>query len=197
MDTMMKRIIAAVCLLLLLAVPASAQDWFWGATWGVSVADGTTYEYIDDVSFRNFGIEGRKFTSPNFSVGISLNWTVLDQKGYETTNFSGGTLSGTQFRYINAFPLLLTSHFYLGDDEGMQLYVGAGAGPYAMKRRTEVGLIAITTDSWHLGIAPEVGLILPFGWRAKGFLYVRYNYTSEAKGFEYQWWDVRIGLVSM
>jgi opacity protein-like surface antigen len=197
MDTMIKRIVAAACLLLLIVAPAHAQDWFWGATWGVSFGDGTTKDYIGNESFRNFGIEGRKFVSPNTSVGLSFNWTVFNEKTNTTSQIPGGAVSGTQFRYINAFPLLVTAHKYFGDDEGTMLYVGAGTGAYAIKRRTEVGVFAVNTDSWHFGLAPEVGVIIPFGWRAKGFLMARYNLTSEAKGFEYQWWDIRIGLVSM
>jgi hypothetical protein len=194
---MTHRILAVVCLVLLFAVPAAAQDWFWGATWGVALGDGATGEYIGNESLRNFGIEGRKFVSPKTSVGLSFNWTVFNEKTTEATEIPGGAVWGTQFRYINAFPLLLTAHKYIGDDESTMLYFGAGAGAYAVERRTEVGLFAVTTDSWHIGIAPEVGLIVPFGWRAKGFLNVRYHYTAEAKGFEYQWWDIRIGIVSM
>lgn len=193
----MKKIIAAVAAAFCLAVPAQAQDWFWGATWGLSMADGATRDYISEESWRNFGLEGRKFVSPRTSIGLSFNWTVLDEKTTETVVLPGGALTGTQFRYINAFPLLLTGHKYFGDEERTMIFVGAGIGAYAVERRTEVGLIAVTTDSWHFGIAPEAGLILPLGWRAKGFVNARYHYTSEAKGYDYQWWDFRIGIVTM
>jgi hypothetical protein len=187
----------AICLVLLAATPASAQDWFWGATWGMSVAGGDTYDYISELSFRNFGIEGRKFVAPNTSVGLSLNWTVLDEKTTEATEFSSGAVWGTQYRYINAFPLLVTAHKYFGDPESKMLFVGAGVGAYAVERRTEVGLFAVDWDTWHFGVAPEAGFLFPLGWRAKGFLNARYHFTSEAEGFDYQWWDFRIGIVTM
>lgn len=193
----MKKSITAICLVLFVAAPACAQDWFWGATWGMSMADGATREYISSTSFRNFGLEGRKFVAPNTSVGVSFNWTVLNEKTVKTSQIPGGAISGTQFRYINAFPLLLTAHKYFGDDESKMLYVGGGIGAYAVKRRTEIGLFAVDTDSWHFGLAPEVGFLMPLGWRAKGFLNARYHLTSESEGFDYQWWDFRIGIVTM
>ena len=193
----MKKIIAAICLVLGVTASASAQDWFWGATWGMSLANGETKDYISDVSFRNFGIEGRKFVSPKTSLGLSLNWTVLGEKTTETSEFPGGAVTGTQFRYINAFPLLVTGHKYFGDDESLMFFVGVGAGAYIVERRTEIGLFAVDSDTWHFGIAPEAGLLLPLGWRAKGFLNARFNATTEAEGHDYQWWDFRIGIVTM
>lgn len=193
----MKRYISAICLVLAAATPAAAQDWFWGATWGMSIASGEAYDYISEESFRNFGIEGRKFVAPNTSVGLSLNWSVFNEKTTEATEIPSGAVWGTQFRYINAFPLLVTGHKYFGDPESRQLYVGVGVGAYAIERRTEVGLFAVDWDTWHFGLAPEVGFLFPMGWRAKGFLNARYHYTSEAEGFEYQWWDFRIGIVTM
>ena len=193
----MKKLISAGCLALVLAAPACAQEWFWGATWGMSIADGTTHDYISETSFRNFGLEGRKFIAPKTSIGLSLNWTVLNEETTEATKIPGGAISGTQFRYINAFPLLVTAHKYFGDDEKLMFFVGAGVGAYAVERRTEIGLFAVDTDTWHFGLAPEVGLLMPLGWRAKGFLNARYHLTSEAEGFDYQWWDIRIGIVTM
>lgn len=193
----MKRYLTAICLVLLAATPAAAQDWFWGATWGMSISSGETHDYISETSFRNFGIEGRKFVSPNTSVGLSLNWSVFNEKTTEATQIPGGAIAGTQFRYINAFPLLLTGHKYFGDQESTQLIIGMGVGAYAVERRTEIGLFAVDWDTWHFGLAPEVGLLLPMGWRAKGFINARYHVTSEAEGFDYQWWDFRIGIVTM
>jgi opacity protein-like surface antigen len=193
----MKKLIAAACLVLCSAPYASAQDWFWGATWGLSIADGATHDYIANESWRNFGIEGRKFVSPKTSVGLSFNWTVLNENTTRTTVLPAAAITGTQYHYINAFPLLLTAHKYIGDEEGTMLYVGGGIGAYYVERRTEIGLFAVDNNTWHFGIAPEVGFILPLGWRAKGMINARYHYTSEAEGYEYQYWDFRIGIVTM
>lgn len=193
----MKKLISAGCLVLVMAVPALSQEWFWGATWGMSIPGGETADFIDGTHFRNFGLEGRKFVSPNTSVGLSLNWSVMNEETTEATEIPGGAVWGTQFRYINAFPLLVTAHKYFGDDESMMFFVGAGVGAYAVERRVEIGLFAVDADTWHFGLAPEVGLLKAIGWRAKGFLNARYHFTSEAEGYEYQWWDIRIGIVTM
>jgi hypothetical protein len=191
------RIALMITAVVLVAVPASAQNWFWGVTWGLSVPTDDFREYIDKESWRNFGLEGRKFVSSNQSVGLSFNWSVFNQETREATTLSGTTIAGDQFRYVNAFPLLLTMHQYIGDDEGMQLHLGVGVGTSYIERRTEVGLWAFVDKTWHLHLAPEVGFTFPMGWRTKAFIMGRYNLTSETQGYQYSWLDIRVGIVSL
>jgi opacity protein-like surface antigen len=191
------KILLTIAMVLVLSAPAFAQDWFWGLTWGAAFPGGETRDYITNESFRNFGLEGRKFTSPHLSLGLSFNWSVFNEETDAISQIRGGAVSGTQFRYINAFPLLATAHTYLGDDEGTQLYLGAGVGAYYVEQRTEIGLFAVTEDNWHFGVAPEAGLSFAMGWQARFLVMTRYNFVAETDGREYQWWEVRIGIVSM
>ena len=59
----MTRPLVILMLLIGMVVPAGkafAYDWFWGVTYGLAVPSGNTKDYIDNVNWRNFTLEGRK-----------------------------------------------------------------------------------------------------------------------------------------
>ena len=61
--------------------------------------------------------------------------------------------------------------------------------------RLEIGLSAIVADAWHFGLAPEVGLIVPVGWRARAMLQARYNWALRANEIEHTYWGINVGFV--
>ena len=66
---------------------------------------------------------------------------------------------------------------------------------YYIEQRTEAGLWAVTTDNWHFGGAPEVGIAMPAG-RTVLTGTVRYNWTAEANGVDYKFWTFAVGIAS-
>lgn len=187
---------------LLLALPlvtparAVAQDWLWSVTYGPTVPSGETKDFVDiGLGWRNIGVEGRKVMSENTTIGLAFGWNVFATKTGELINFDRIDVSGEQFRYINAFPTLLTGHYYFGQRDGIRPYVGAGVGAYYAEERLEIGLVAITADAWHFGLAPEAGLIVPLGWRARGLLQARYNWALKANNTEHTYWGFNVGFV--
>ena len=168
---------------LLLTLPGSsalAQQYISLLTYNVGIPVGDTEDYISDISWLGFTIEGRRFRDYESRVtwGLSLSWQVLWQT--ETSTFTiqdlNTTVTGNQRRYINSFPLLLTGHVYLGPDDGFQLYVGGGAGIYYIIQRFEIGVYAAEENNFHFGLAPEVGFMFPLG-SSKGTLSARFNYA--------------------
>jgi len=164
--------------------PATAQEWTWGIDWSVSIPTGDTKEAIDKTSFRGIGIEGRKWIKRDTTFGLSASWNVFDQKGVETTEVPSlnGAVTGTQFRYLNVWPLFLNAHKYWGPRSGSRFYVGLNAGGMIVERRVDIGLTTVQDTQWQWGGAPEVGFLLPRG-RFLGFVNVRYNYAFESGDF--------------
>jgi len=187
-----------VLVALLLVVPsrAVAQDVLWTVTYGPTVPSGDTKQFVDiGTAWRNLGLEARKVMSENTTIGLAFGWNVFATKSGQLLNFRGVDVSGEQFRYINSFPMLLTGHYYFAQPGAIRPYVGAGVGAYYAEERLEIGLVALTADAWHFGLAPEAGLIVPIGWRARALLQARYNWALKANNIEHTYWGFNVGFV--
>ncbi len=154
---------------------ARAQDWFGMATWNVSVPDGDTKKFVDEPSFRGFGLEFRKEFKPRTTVGILGAWEVFHERREGSINVGSATITGSQDRYINSFPVMLGLHRYFGTTGGRQPYIGVNAGGFVLIQTLRVGLAEIEDDTWEWGVAPEVGFILPIDRGSAFVINARYN----------------------
>lgn len=171
-------------------------------TYNMAVPTEDMKAFVGNTSFRGFGIQGRWFVKEGLSVGLAWEWQVFDENTTQpltlTDNLGGVTVSGQQYRYVNAFPFLATAHFYLGNPSSTRLYVGAGAGAYYMMQRFEIGIFSADDDQWLFGGAPEVGVLAPVG-DAYGHQHIiagaKYNYVFGTDGGpDYTWWEAQIGI---
>ncbi len=186
----------AVILLLVTSAAASAQqigDYFFGFGYNVSVPISDMKDFTDGTSFRGVNMEFRKIVRPNVTVGFMAGWHVFDERTDEVVSLDVADIQGTQLRYINSFPLMVNAHYYFGDRGGVRPFIGANVGTYYIERRVEIGLFLVDDDAWHFGLAPEAGIVVPIGWRARGFLNARYNWAIEASDFTGNYWSFSIG----
>jgi outer membrane protein len=189
------EIATAIALLAAVLLPgpeASAKD-----SWGVfnyEISDGTsdTGDFIDQTSFRGIGFEGRWFTSRNMSMGYSFDWNVLHEKTGDAITVGNVTLSGTQDRTINTFPILVTGHYYMGPDN--RFFAGLGGGFYYEEQRFDIGVFAFDSEMWHLGVAPEIGISHEIDYDVRAVLALRYNYGFEASDSTLQYWTLKFGI---
>ncbi len=189
--------IALVTLSLAAAKDLAAQEWFWGLAYQVTTPSGDTKDFADDFSFRNLGLDGRAFVKPNVSFGFFTAWNVFAEKTSETISIAEVLdVTGEQFRYINAVPILATAHYYFGQAgrRSIKPYVGLGLGTYWIEQRFEIGFSAIKDSQWHFGVAPEVGIVLPLRSNIAWYLNARYNYAVKANNFTHQWFGFGIGF---
>ncbi len=164
-------------------------------TMGFSV--GSTSEYISSASFRGMTFEGRGFVSDNVSIGGLFTWTTFYEKlGGASFTQDNATLTGIQYRYINAFPILFQAHYYLQTDPyAPRVYLGAGTGAYKMVRRTNICVWSHEYNQWQYGISPEVGLLFPIGMDSQFNLSFRYHYVVKAKKTtDYSWFGLSVGF---
>jgi len=158
---------------------------------------GSTNEYISSASFRGMTFEGRGFVSDNVSIGGLFNWTTFYEElaGASFTQ-DNATLTGKQYRYINAFPLLIQAHYYLHTDPyAPRVYLGVGTGAYKIVRRTNIGVWTHEYNAWQYGVSPEVGLLFPVGMDSQFNLSFRYHYVVKAKDTtDYSWFGLSVGF---
>jgi outer membrane protein W len=191
------RLTTAVALTLAIGLSgaeAAAQEYFVGISYGAATPLSDTKDFTNSVSFRGLGVEGRAVLNPNVTVGLAFGWNVFDDQVSTVAAVGPADVSGTQFRYINAFPLLANAHYYFGRPGGVRPYVGGNIGAYAMERRTDLGLYGVDNTTWHFGLAPEAGFVVPAGLVSL-FLNTRYNYAAAAGDLGSQsYWGFNIGI---
>ncbi len=154
----------------------------WNFNWNMGFPIGSTKDFISSPSFRGFSIEGRGFVTDKITVGGIGAWSVF----YENLEWSlqeqnTTTTYGYKRRYLNIMPLMVTAHYYFSQGQ-IQPYIGTGIGPYYIESRDFMGLYYIQGKEWHFGIAPEVGIIMPFGSSNAGVnVNFKYNYAAKTK----------------
>jgi len=169
----------------------------WNFQWVIGFPVGETNEFLDQTSFRGFGIEGRGYVSDRITVGGRVAWQTFYKDFGEVTQSSDNvTVTGFQRKYINTIPITVNAHYYFG--YGMVLpYIGVGIGPYWIEARNYMGIYYVQEKAWHFGVVPEIGVVVPFGSNSNvGFnAAVKYNYAAKTKDTQAQSWvELDIGI---
>jgi hypothetical protein len=194
-----------IAIIALVSCTNFAQELLTSLTWNIGIPVSKMNQYTTDVSYRGFTIAGRRFIDKENSVGFMLGWNIFDEKNYDPINVQqengSGTISGTQVRSINSFPLLVGLQHFFGNKKDMRTFVGINTGVYYILQRLDMGVYRIDNDNWHFGIAPEVGLIIPLDGDASLDLGARYNYAFDsgtalggAENNFYSFWEINIGF---
>jgi hypothetical protein len=192
--------VIAGALLLGASQEGRAQEWYGMATWQVSFPAGDTKDFVDEVSFRGFGMEFRKTVRPATTIGLLAGWNVFHERTNETVEFENGAISGSQDRYINSFPIMLGAHRYFGAKGGTRPYIGLNGGGFIVIRTARVGIVELEEDTWVWGLTPEAGLIMPMSYGAAFVVNGRYHWsptweTLAGSDTDLTYWGLHVGFV--
>jgi len=92
---------------------------------------------------------------------MELGWIVFyEKKDYDTYTEGTTSLSGTQYRYTNSYPMLVTFEYTLKPDEMLKPFVNLGLGTMYTRRDTDMGVWTLKQDAWHFALKPEIGILL-------------------------------------
>jgi len=195
----MKRTINIVILFLLL-IPGfsgySQGGGIWNFQWVMGLPVGPTSDFVDQFSVRGLGIEGRGYVTDNLTIGGRAAWsTFYKDFGRVTESVGNYTINGYKRRYINAIPLTINAHYYFVNGIVMP-YVGVGVGAYYVETRDFMGIYYLREKAWHFGVAPELGIEIPFGSSNTGLNFaVKYNYAAKTKDTrEVGWLEIDLGI---
>jgi hypothetical protein len=194
----MRTIIAVFLFLALSSGAATADEVIGVLTYDVSFPTGDMKDFVDETSWRGFGLEGRWLMTPNITVGLAWHWNTFHRKSSDLLEIENGHVSGNQFRVLYASPFMATAYWYPKsplDNPKFMPFIGLGAGGVWVKERLEIGIVAIEDSNWHFGLSPEVGFQYPVGYYTSLLVSGRYNYAFEAGDApEYQWWSFSVGF---
>lgn len=177
----MKCWFCAVILLLGLGMGLQAQDAFLGLTYSIGLPLDHTKDFLNKTSYLGFNFEARKFIRESFTFGLSLNWQAFAHDVVRQGEV-------VQKRNIDAFPLLATTHYYFRGSETFIPYAGFGAGAYRITLSVKEPEEDFQEANWHLGLAPELGLIIRLDYGVGLLCLVKYNYAFAAGKADSQTW---------
>lgn len=191
-------VVGSVVFALLTVTGASAQDNWFSISYGASTPTGSTSDFTSGTSWRNIGVDYSTFVKRHIAAGFSASWSVFSDRVEDvTSSFEGVDITGTQIRYVNAFPLLLTGRYFLnGRSSNSKLdgWAGAGVGTMISENRVEVGTLAVEETKWHLAIAPEVGVAYSLHRDMSLFGQVKYTYGFKTSNIEHSFLNFNVGL---
>jgi hypothetical protein len=175
----MKKIKLLIGLFIALAIGSNiyAQGDFI-MSYNTSLSLGETNDFISQYSWRGFGMEGRWEVADEIYIGVSAAWSVFYEAEKGTFVNGTRTTSATQYKYINAYPLLAAGYKYFTlTSRGLSLYGGLGLGTYYVETIRDFSIWTITNKGWQFGVAPEIGILIPGTSNADFILSVKYNYA--------------------
>ncbi len=177
---MKTRALLAIPLALLLSSGAQAQQWYMGMSYGMTTPVSDTKAFTNSTSWRNWEFDMSAVVKPNTTVGMSVAWSVFNDVTETDSSIDGIDVHVTKFRYINSVPILVNVRRFLAPRGRVRPFIGVGVGPHLVKQRVDVGLSTLSENTWHFGVAPEVGLLVPLGAGVRGFINAKYNFTTSA-----------------
>ena len=175
----MKTRVLALTILLMLAGQSFSQNYVTSFAWNIAFPTVNLQDYIGKVSFRGVGIGFQRFMSRHTALGFSFNWNAFDEKKVDLIPLEVGTVSGTQLRFVNSFPTMLTGRYYTDSGNRTKVYLGGQAGLALIIQRINIGVVSLQSSNWHLALAPEIGAEAPLGRTSLDFG-VRYTYAFDS-----------------
>ncbi len=174
--------------LLLLATNNLMGQGRFGITYNTGLALGETADFIGKYSFRGFGMEARWQVGPQWYAGFNASWSTFYESVSGSFTYETKTLTGTQYRYLNMYPLYATAYRGFGNSDNFSPYFGLGVGATKVDKRSEMGLWYTSENAWHFGLAPELGTTIYTMANFEVLFSVRYNYafkTSSTPAYSY------------
>jgi opacity protein-like surface antigen len=163
-----------------------AQGGYTNITYNIAMPLSSTADYIDNTSFRGASVEVGTALNENFTLGLGGSWHVFYRhKGYTTIELSStSALSGKEYRYINAFPVMAIGRYLFNSQGKFTPFIGTGIGTAYVEQRTDIGSIPFESSAWHLAVAPEVGSIIEVGYRTNLFVNARFTNALKSGDME-------------
>jgi hypothetical protein len=192
----MKPLYYLTAIFLLISSLAFSQGTYLGGTYSIGIPLGGIDNYISAGSFRGANFEGLKEINSNMAVGWILGWNVFSEKRVnEVYTYDNLTMTGTQYRYMNLFPMLARGLYEFGEHEGTRPFLGSGLGVTADIAKTNIGLYSFQKTGWHFTVAPELGIKIPLGYGSiTGSL--RYMYGVKTKELDkISYFSINLGML--
>jgi len=197
MKGIMKKILFVILFTgIISAIKINAQESFFSVQYSVGFSTGDLKDFNKSESFRGMSFEYRYFMQPAIAIGAETGYNLFyDRMPYATYTRGTQSLSGIQYRYTHAVPVLAAFDYYIKPDTQFNPFAGVGIGTLYSNRDLDMGMFTIQTDVWQFALRPEIGVLITTNSMD---LIVAAKYFSgfKAKDTEgQQYFTINLGLV--
>jgi hypothetical protein len=194
----MRALALATAVVLLLPSAAQAQSHL-RLSYEMAVPRGATRDFVDRFSSRGGHLDGSFELAPAFHLELSVGWNTFNaaKQGVLTTS-EGLDVSGKQFRYINALPVMGGFAFHVPLGHGRRVWAGVNGGGALIERLVDIGLGEYSHSGWQWGVMPHVGLAIGLDRKSGTALFFdgRWEYYWKTSGSPaQQWFAFGVGLL--
>ena len=148
-------------------------------------------DWIQDISAVGAKLGYRVFIRPNFSMGLDVGWTNLDQyEPMSTIENPTGAITTDYFRYIYSYNAVVSGQYYFKNQEQERFfpYAGLGLGANTNEYVLYYNIYTDTERSWGFLARPEAGILYRFTKRGTvgAMAAVHYDFaTNKSDKFNY------------
>jgi opacity protein-like surface antigen len=197
MKIVMKKIFFVLLLTgVIAATQAKAQESFYSIQYSMGFGMGDLKEFNESASFRGMSLEYRYMMQPSIGVGLETGYNLFyDRMDYATYTQGTQSLSGIQYRYTHAVPVLAAFDYYLKPDTQVNPFIGLGVGTLYTYRDLDMGMFTMESDVWQFALRPQVGAIIstPAADLIIGAKYFSGFKANDTEGQSY--FTINVGLV--
>jgi len=178
------------------ATQVKAQENLYSIQYSIGFGMGDLKEFNEAASFRGMSFEYRYMMKPSIGVGLETGYNLFyDRMDYATYTKGTESVSGIQYRYTHAVPVLAAFDYYLKPDMQFNPFIGLGIGTLYTYRDIDMGMFTRESDVWQFALRPQIGAIIstPAADLIVGAKYFSGFKANDTEGQQY--FTINVGLV--
>ena len=175
------KVIAMIVMVITFTLPAKAQlsdNGFANIDWQFNAPLGN--HFADKASGWGMNFEGGYFITPNFGLGLFLNYhTNHKYVDRETFQMAGGEVTSDQQHTIFQMPFGVTARYQCNRGGTVQPYSSIKLGTEYAKNRTNFSMYEVNDNVWGCYVSPEIGVnVFPWAYGPGLHFALYYSYSS-------------------
>jgi hypothetical protein len=193
----MRSITRSLLFLLLLGSSAALAQSHVRLSYEFAVPRNDTADFVDRFSSRGAHLDVSLELSYAFHLELSAGLNSFNSVKQGVLSTTDGDVSGKQFRYLNAIPLMGGFAFHVPMGHGSRIWAGVNGGAAYFDRVVDVGLNEYSLSDWQWGVQPHVGIAFGLGDDGTALFFDgRWNYFWERHGIPAQeYFSFGVGLL--
>jgi len=193
----MRSLIRPLLALLLLASSAALAQSHVRVSYDFAVPRGDTQDFVDRFSSRGAHLDVSLELSYAFHLELSAGLNSFNGVKQGVLSTTDGDVSGKQFRYLNAIPLMGGFAFHIPLGHGSRFWAGVNGGAAYFDRVVDIGLKEYSLSDWQWGVQPHLGIAFGLGDGGTALFFDgRWNYFWERHGIPAQeYFSFGVGLL--